>query len=106
MDELMRRPSQQPAPPKKHILRKGAGLAHKVAIRPKVDVAVDSPAAAAATAVTVLSQPDLERQRKEWRDGLKTYIARQREAAKGSEVSKVRGYLLGATPATVPEAFL
>eukprot|EP00775_Hariotina_reticulata_P013646 gene13646-13769_t len=90
MDELMRKPSQQPAPPKKPILRKGAGLSHKVAIRPKVEGAIASPPTAAATTVTVteLSQPDLETQRKEWRDGLKNYIARQREAAKGSESSK------------------
>lgn len=75
MDELMRKPAQPPAPAKKPILRKGS----RTNSSPK-----DHCSAAAAVQPGSIAQDRLEhdRQRREWSEGLKQYISRQREAAK------------------------
>jgi hypothetical protein len=94
MDELMRNPTQQPATPKKNILRKGAGAVMRVpavaaAHSPKQ--AYKPPASApAATEQAGHDRPDLERQRREWSEGLKQYIARQRETLKTAPDGKVK----------------
>lgn len=78
MDELMRNPAQPPAPAKKAILRKGA-RAHST---PK-----DCGGAIAAVAESSSAASDKlehDKQRREWSEGFKKYIARQRQAAKGA----------------------
>ncbi len=81
MDDLMRKPAQQPLPPKKTILRKGA----KKAI---ANAALEPAAAAAAAAhrADAAGSPErrqeMEKQRREWREGLKDYINRQRAAGR------------------------
>lgn len=105
MDDLMRHPSQAPAPPKKPILRKGSGAV----LRPPVKAAAGTccsprPAtvplqgttaalgprspARAATAGAGSNQQScmVDRQRREWADSLKQFIAGQREAGKPKQV--------------------
>jgi len=112
MDDLMRHPSQAPAPPKKPILRKGSGAV----LRPPVKAVAGSccsprPAtvpvqgsvapmqgttaalgsrspARAATAGAGSNQQScmVDGQRREWADSLKQFIAGQREARKPKQV--------------------
>lgn len=93
MDELMRNPAQQPAPPKKPILRKGAGAVLRAPV-PAAAVVASShtavkPLADAAEVSPGRAKLDLEQQRREWSEGLKQYIARQREALKAAGDGKV-----------------
>ncbi|WIA09111.1 hypothetical protein OEZ85_008523 [Tetradesmus obliquus] len=94
MDELMRNPTQQPAAPKKHILRKGAGAvmrAPTVAAAPSSRQVLKPPSSAPASAAGAQAgqdRHDLERQRREWSEGLKQYIARQRETLKSAPDGK------------------
>jgi hypothetical protein len=96
MDELMRNPAQQPAAPKKNILRRGAGSALRVPAAipaPSTKQTARPPAsapAAAAVAPAGHDRPDLDRQRREWSEGLKQYIARQRETLRTAPDGKVR----------------
>jgi hypothetical protein len=64
MDELMRNPNQQPPPARKPILRKGARQPASPVLNPS------SPPPD--------SKQQLDRVRREWREGLKEFIARQR----------------------------
>lgn len=101
MDELMRNPTQQPAAPKKHILRKGAGAvmrAPTVAAAPSSTQVLKPPSSAPASAAGAQAgqdRHDLERQRREWSEGLKQYIARQRETLKSAPDGKVRAACSG-----------
>jgi hypothetical protein len=96
MDELMRYPAQQPAAPKKNILRKGAGAVMRVpavAAAPNSKQVFKPPSNAPASAAAAQAghdRPDLERQRREWSEGLKQYIARQRETLRTAPDGKVR----------------
>lgn len=81
MDELMRNPAQQPTPPTKPILRKGTGAVLRTQIKTmKNDISTVSLAAEKPNSNGKFVH---ERQRREWREGLKQYIARQREATRG-----------------------
>lgn len=101
MDDLMRHPSQAPAPPKKPILRKGSGAVLRSpprgtaaagaggsfgAPRPSTVPARSSgspaggrsPGRSPVRAVTACA----DGQRREWSEGLKHFIAGQREAGR------------------------
>lgn len=96
MDDLMRNPSQAPAPPKKPILRKGSGAVLRSPPRPRagsqhsprpatVPAQRTAPAASAhspASPTVRAATANAERPRREWSEGLKHFIAGQRGAAR------------------------
>jgi hypothetical protein len=96
MDDLMRHPSQAPAQPKKPILRKGSGAVLRspprgaaghssrsprpstVPAHSSSALAARSPSCSPVRAATAQA----DRPRREWSEGLKQFIAGQREAAR------------------------
>lgn len=78
MDELMRNPKQEPPPPRKPILKKGAKRGPSTPSTPATPTSGDGGA----------KHDDVQRQRAAWRDGLKAHIEKQR--AENKQLQQVR----------------